>query len=399
MQKLIKAVLYRMFTLIEGLLNLLLLFVGKAFIRSDNDAESRKSKLLLVRTEKGIGDFVLFSASLPAYRKLFENCHIVLLVSKDTFNLAETCPHVDEVWQIDIRKFRRRLSDRITWLVRLRNARFDVALNTSYSTSGRYLDCLIGWTGATRRIAHLCIDKYGKRIRKGFYHTELVPNHTQWKFEIDRNFDMLRYLGYDGPINVNTEIWLTDADRQFQSNYVEHLSCDYAVLVPGSRQDYKCWHEVNFVNVVKEINQISKIKWLVCGSSAEAGICGRITEDLTRSSIDAVDLSGKTALRELAVIISKAKFCFGNDTGSAHISCALGVPTVIILGGGHYARFFPYPGNSIVYTVTNKLPCFNCYWHCILNEMECITKISVDKVVNAVEIALDKTKNSTSVAV
>ena len=38
-----------------------------------------------------------------------------------------------------------------------------------------------------------------------------------------------------------------------------------------------------------------------------------------------------------------ASCVISNDTGPAHLSIALSVPTVVIIGGGHFGSFVPYP--------------------------------------------------------
>ena len=69
---------------------------------------------------------------------------------------------------------------------------------------------------------------------------------------------------------------------------------------------------------------------MILGSAGEAGLAGTI-----RAAVPAaIDLTGKTNLLELAAVIAKAEFAVGNDTGPMHLAAALGVPSVVLFGGG-----------------------------------------------------------------
>jgi len=57
----------------------------------------------------------------------------------------------------------------------------------------------------------------------------------------------------------------------------------------------------------------------------------------------ALDLAGKTTLRELVCVIASCDLVVGCDTGATHMAVALGRPTVAVLGGvPHRARFYPW---------------------------------------------------------
>lgn len=53
-------------------------------------------------------------------------------------------------------------------------------------------------------------------------------------------------------------------------------------------------------------------------------------------------MSGQTTLRQIAALLSRCRLAVGSDTGLAHMACALKVPNVILVGGGHFGRFLPY---------------------------------------------------------
>jgi len=50
----------------------------------------------------------------------------------------------------------------------------------------------------------------------------------------------------------------------------------------------------------------------------------------------------KTTLRQVAAFCATAAFTSGAESAGAHIACAVGTPSVVVLGGGHFGRFLPY---------------------------------------------------------
>ena len=348
------------------------------------------TKILLAKLD-AIGDFVLFTAVLPAYRELFAKAHIVLLVRDNVAGLAGNCPYVDEVWTLDAGKFKVNLAERLRWRRRLVRENFDVAIHARYSVgSERYLDCLAAWCRAPRRIAFECLYERNKRDSSNPYYPELVPESGKGRFEIDRNYDMVRYLGFAGNPTHTTSVWITDGDRTTADSLLSGISGkSYAVLMPGATLYERQWGAENFVMAVREINARHRnISWLLCGSAAETDLCGVIASHLSENAIPHAMLAGKTSLRDLAVLIEGALFYLGNETSGAHIAASVGVPALCILGGGHYGRFFPYPGNPLTIGITNLLSCYGCNWECRYDEFLCITGIRVQKVVAEVDKVL-----------
>jgi ADP-heptose:LPS heptosyltransferase len=52
---------------------------------------------------------------------------------------------------------------------------------------------------------------------------------------------------------------------------------------------------------------------------------------------------GKTSLKDIIDIIQRSTIVISNETGIAHLSLALDVPTIVLSNGNHYGRFTEYP--------------------------------------------------------
>jgi ADP-heptose:LPS heptosyltransferase len=92
------------------------------------------------------------------------------------------------------------------------------------------------------------------------------------------------------------------------------------------------------------------------------------------------DLRGRTSLPELVDLLQQASLVVGNETGPVHLAIGLGIPTVCVLGGGHFGRFMPYGDSAKHKVVINRLACFQCNWNCTRSRPECVLDVSVDRV-------------------
>jgi ADP-heptose:LPS heptosyltransferase len=80
-----------------------------------------------------------------------------------------------------------------------------------------------------------------------------------------------------------------------------------------------------------------------------------------------VNLIGKTNLAQLLDLMANAALVVSNDTGPAHLSIALGRSTVVIVGGGHFGSFVPYPDAITpkeARFVYQEMECYHCFWRC-----------------------------------
>jgi hypothetical protein len=106
---------------------------------------------------------------------------------------------------------------------------------------------------------------------------------------------------------------------------------------------------------------------------------------LFRSSLRVVDLTGGPELRTTCAVIAGARLCIGNDTFTAHAAAALGVPSVTVVGGGHFGRFLPYDLASVVASM--PLSCDGCHWRCHYRRAHCIKDLPAETVADAIRLA------------
>jgi len=72
----------------------------------------------------------------------------------------------------------------------------------------------------------------------------------------------------------------------------------------------------------------------------------------------------------------------------AHVACAVGTPSIVLLGGGHFGRFFPY--SPLTSAVCLPLQCYQCLWRCPYQRAHCVKDIRGDVLAAAIAMTLDQ---------
>ena len=107
-----------------------------------------------------------------------------------------------------------------------------------------------------------------------------------------------------------------------------------------------------------------------------------------RADEGVLDLTGHSTLPELLDIMKNAALVVSNDTGPAHVSIALGTNTVVIVGGGHFGCFVPYPKGITpghAQFVYERMECYHCFWRCDKRDNNyqsypCVSAVRVEQV-------------------
>lgn len=154
---------------------------------------------------------------------------------------------------------------------------------------------------------------------------------------------------------------------EFAAGLDTPLDGPYFVVAPGASRGYRAWPVAGFAEVASRVLSV-RADWrcVVVGTGAER----HLGEAIARTCGErVVNLAGETDLLGLVGTVAHARLVIGNDSAVGHIAAACGVPAVVVVGGGHYGRCFPYdPAEARVgclpTVVSVAMECFGCDWIC-----------------------------------
>jgi heptosyltransferase-2 len=348
---------------------------------------------VLVVSLAEIGDAVLLSAFVRELRAMAPAGHVTLVVRPAVAPLFEACPHVNEVIGYDVRArraFRPLTLPPRAWSFarrRLRSRDYEMALVPRWDTDQYLATSVALFSGARRRVAyseHVNARKAVLGAGLDALLTDVVPA-TKQRHEVERNLDILRFLGAD-VASSHLELWLTDADRGAATRLLEEAetSADRRTVAfgIGGAHPKRRWPVERFVALGRALQKQHGAHIVVLGGPEDGSRQAALIERLDRR---VTGLAGRTTLRQTGAVLERCQLFVGNDSGPLHLAAAAGVPCVEVSCHPRSAdpehpnspeRFGPWRvRHAVLRPATPRPPCDR---YCAGGDAHCILAVSVD---------------------
>lgn len=300
--------------------------------------------ILCVRNDR-FGEFLLNIPALRALKETFSGARIIAVVDPYLVDLTRSIPLIDEVieWGQGPHIFREKLK----LFLLLRSKRIDVAVMLNPSKEFNiftFLSVIPVRAGYTRKCGFLLTHKLEDLKYLGSRH------------EVEYNLELVGLLGAKTD-NLTLSLSLEDDSlRPMLENYGITDSDVLVALHPWTSDPIKQWPLDNFRAVANELLHYPNIKLIVIGGKDESGKSSDFCESILRQG-NLIDLSGKTSLRELAVLLKKCKLVISGDSGPVHLACAAGGKALAIfrndISGKGPKRWGPWGKGHVVIEKTN----------------------------------------------
>jgi ADP-heptose:LPS heptosyltransferase len=370
-----------------------------------------RRRILILRPDN-IGDVVLFSGAFRHIRSLYPDAHITLAVQDHIVNLVELCPYIDACVAID----------RLTWWGRIGQRTFPFMSRIEHLL--RRLNRLVNsiWNPfhtiifpvKSPQVCHLetlyCLGSKdiigitGCRLNApvSSYPAELSPhvlvtkgldvsNTDHWVHELSTSFNFLRFAGCQVTSlnDIKPRFWLSHNEK----SSLENLHGRHRTIIglfPGTSYEKKCWESDNYGKLTGLLK--GSQTYVIFGSLSDRDLTNRVALSIKERSPDAeiLNLAGQTTLRELVRTIMSCDLFIGTDSSGLHIAIAANIPTIGIVGGGHFGRFIPWGNPAKHIFLTHKMDCFHCNWQCSKQEVDCIQNVSPLEVATTVNKLLKR---------
>jgi lipopolysaccharide heptosyltransferase II len=335
---------------------------------------NREKRPLLIVLIAGIGDLVLASKSIRAIRNGFPDADIHLLTSTEAAPIAQNYRYLDHVLAFPIRELRNSKShvlNIVKLIVKLRKKRFASVVN---------LFVVASWFGAFRMGLLFLLLKSQLKVGhdgKGFgiFLTKKAPPETfENRHRVDAMMDIAVLAG-GIPDKMGIDVfWDEGCEKKWNYLFEEPYPRVNEIIVgvnPGGDWRSKRWSTDNFAIVADKIIEEFNSKIILLGGPGEEDIGKEIQQKMKN---DAVNLSGKLELNDLAYIISRFDLLITNDSGPMHVGTATKTPLVAIFGPGDPALVGPYASQKLYRQAYKGLDCQPC------NNKKCARPICLDMI-------------------
>ena len=272
---------------------------------------------VLVLRFSSIGDIIQTTSVLNTIKKYFPDTEIEYLTLKKYESLLFDHPSIDFLHSIDP-------GTKIGSIKNLINSKpYDALIDLHNSVRSKLI---------RKKVPFLKSYFVAKPRKNRFL---LFLNH---KNKFSTNFNQRRWL-HEPLINVLppdhelSQISLYVSEKE-KSDGIQLLNKNglnikkYFTMIPGSAWRQKQWSAEKYIELANICEERYKMAPVILGSEKDI-ICKEIFKGLSKN---AIDLSGKSNLRQSMSIISNSSLSIGSDTGFIYASEALDIPTIVILG-------------------------------------------------------------------
>lgn len=302
--------------LADKCLGILLLIILSIFTKKRQ--KPTKTTNIAIFKSAAIGDLVLISAVLKDLKRSNPDLNITMVLGEDNHALLPLLQHYDHCLKINVSRPLRAIK-------RIRKEKFDCFIDLG---SWPRIDAVISFFSNSE-----CVIGYQTRNQYRHYAYDLIFKHNDQIHELDNYRNVFSQL-FGIECNSLPELIAPPSGEKFSE--------DDFILVhmwPGGyKSHYKEWKREYWH---KLFQKIIKDKYLIVLSGTKADLKNNDYFEIAFGKDKVINIAGKFNLYDLADIIYQSVAVVSVNTGIAHMSAALGKPTVCLNGPTSPTRWAP----------------------------------------------------------
>ena len=321
-------------------------------------------KKIFVSQRGSLGDTLLATPTLRAIKETYPDSKTIVLASPSSREILENHPFVDAL--IIYNK-----GDSVFPIIK-KIWRSDVALLIDV----RYRSSLFAWlAGIPKRI--------GRGNKKKSFVTDQIAPPDNDTYEVENTLALARYVGIDTKDFSLVMSPATEMEKEHvhlllrEQGVIENEKI--VVIAPYSLSDMKDWPEEYYQQVVDFLTD-RKFKLVIVG--------GKEHHERAQKFQNAINLCGRTGIRETTYLISLADLVICGCTSVLHFAATTKTPQIAIYGPTTPVQWAPRKNCT---AITKNLPCSPCYHkgqEC-QNNKSCVRSIKPEEVLLTISKILE----------
>ncbi|MDP2828989.1 MAG: putative lipopolysaccharide heptosyltransferase III [Sulfuricellaceae bacterium] len=352
-----------------------------------NDAiELSSLRRVLVVKLRHHGDVLLTSPVFAVLKNHAPHLEIDALVYKDTVEMLSLHPAISLIHHVD-RGWKRQgvfHQAQAEWalLRSLRARNYDLVIHLTEHNRGAWLTRLLASRyGVARKMPNR-----GRFWRNSFTHLYPLAGGNR-RHTVEIHLDALRRIGLYAAESERKLVLVSGdaAEASIQSKLAAAglASRGFIHLHPASRWLFKCWPAEQVTSLIRALQRLGHR--IVITAAPDPVELAWVRKILLPLDEPVVDFSGQLSLKELAALCAQATLFVGMDSVPMHIAAAMNTPVVALFGPSGEREWGPWQvAQRLLVSGHACRPCGNdgCGGGKI---SECLTDISVDRVLAAIE--------------
>lgn len=325
-----------------------------------------------------IGDVVRALPLLCRIRLAWPDSHLAWAVEPKSEPVLRSHPWLDEVIVYD----RKRAPWSVAAFVReIRRGRFDLVIDLQrHLKSGA-----IGWiSGAPERLGFA---PGNTKEYNDLFSTRQAAAQPKMRLKLSQYQAFGDALGIP-PAPIEFGLEPTPEEAANAKRLLASASSPKVGVIMGSSWPSRIYPPGAVVAVIRKLahptDTCPALFPVLIGGPDEADVAAAVMRELDGAA--ALNLVGRTSLRDLIAIFAECAVAFGPDSGPMHMAAAAGCPVVSLWGSTAPERSAPWGFAELV--IRGEIPCHPCYLRRCPIGGECMRRIDPSAVVHAVSQAV-----------
>ena len=340
---------------------------------------------ILIRAPNHLGDCIMALPMINETREAYPGSSVTVLAPENLVELFEHNPAVDQTLSIP-----KQHVHGLIGVVKIKEIiarhKFDIGyvLPPSFGAASAFK-----LAGMKERVGYIAD---GRRLLLSRPLPLPAPLNSEHRSDV--YFNLLRRASGADLEYVRPKLFLNDADNKQAERLLDDFNVGSAeafiTIAFRAVAESRRWGVERYAQLASWLVQERGLKVVLVGSGDDRKSGDEMLAIIGKDRV--VNLAGKTGLRELAAVLSRAELFIGNDSGPAHLSAAVGIPSVILSGADDPAETSPVSNRKrLVYL--DHLDCISCVKNKCPNKgddfMRCMNEISLEMVKQQVDACLD----------
>ncbi len=336
---------------------------------------------VLIRAPNHLGDCIMALPMINDTREAYPGATVTLLAPEHLAELFEQNPAIDKIIRIPPAHVHGLIAVlKIKDLISAGDFDIGYTLPPSFGAAAAFK-----LAGVKERIGYIAD---GRRLLLSRPLAPPTPLNSAHRSELYFNL-LRRGAGVELQL-TRPKLFLNDDDirrgAQTLSGFGIAENDKYAAVAFRAVAESRRWGIENYLGLAKAIVSRYGLKVVLIGSAEDGPDGDKIATSAGTEGV--ANLAGKTTLREVAAILSNARFFVGNDSGPAHLAAAVGIPLVVLSGADDPKSTSPVSTRKrLIYL--DHLDCISCVKNrCPLtgdDRMQCMRGITLEMVTGQID--------------
>ena len=321
-----------------------------------NDISRENIRNILLIQLGDIGDVVWATPTFRAVKKAYPSANISVLLREGFGSLLEADPSVHKVFEVKRYKGNliKKMKEQIRFLRTLRREHFDLVFDLRSDDRGAFMSF---FSGAPVRATNI----YHSIPWRNWFFTHLAdPPVSEEKIygAAEQSLRVVREFGIDTKDTI-PKLWVSEKVKEQVKQLLDREGVTavnrWVTLNAFSRWQYKEWGYEKWVQIIDWLREEYGISTVIVGAPGERK---KSIDIVSKCKGQIFNLTGKTALDELAGVLSLSSLHVGVDSAAPHIAAAVGTPTITIYGPSDWRDWAPLGEmHSVVVPDCDCAPC------------------------------------------